>query len=168
MKLSAINTDAADAWERGEFIEDTLGKWITDQKAKRPHCFVGEGQADLESAAFAEMNMTARTKLIKTLGPADAETLRGSQLLHTHISQKSSELVAVKVLGLVIERRDEVNRGWALIIKSAEEELLNIRVDDSAPLRRIQVFFREDFVRPPVMPILARIFDGTVRKVSGF
>ncbi len=73
MRLSAINTDAAEAWERGEFIEGTLGKWVADQKAKRPHCFVGNEQVDLESAAFGDGNMTARTRLVKQLGQADAE-----------------------------------------------------------------------------------------------
>ncbi len=73
MKLTAIQTDAADAFERAEFIEATLPKWIAEQKEKRPHCFVGEGQTDLESAAFADGNMTARTRLIKQLGQADAD-----------------------------------------------------------------------------------------------
>ena len=52
MKLSAIQTDAADAFEPAEFIEATLPKWIADQKEKRPHCFIGAGQIDMESVRF--------------------------------------------------------------------------------------------------------------------
>ena len=73
MKLSAIQTDAADAFERAEFIEATLPKWVAEQKEMRPHCFIGAGQVDLESAAFGDGNMTARARLIKQVGQADAE-----------------------------------------------------------------------------------------------
>jgi hypothetical protein len=72
MQASAINTDAADAFERGEFIEATLGKWLTEQKAKRPHLWIMAGQIDLEQSAFGDGNMTARSRLTKELGEATA------------------------------------------------------------------------------------------------
>ena len=59
---------------RAEFIEATLPKWIADKKRKRPHCFVDGEQSDIEQAAFGDGNMTARSRLIKTLGQAEAET----------------------------------------------------------------------------------------------
>jgi hypothetical protein len=73
MRMSAILTDAADAWESGGFIEATLPKWIADQKAKRPHCFIDGEQFDIEQSAFGDGNMTARTRLVKTLGQNEAE-----------------------------------------------------------------------------------------------
>jgi hypothetical protein len=68
MKMSAITTDAADAFQRGEFIEATIGKWTTEQQTKRPHCFIGDEQVDLEHSAFVDGNMTARSRLIKSVG----------------------------------------------------------------------------------------------------
>ncbi len=74
MRMSAILTDAAEAWENGKFIEATLPKWIADQKVQRPHCFIDGEQFDSEQAAFGNANMTARSRLIKTLGYAEAES----------------------------------------------------------------------------------------------
>ncbi len=73
MRMSAITTDAADAFERAEFVEATLPKWLAEQREKRPHCFVGNEQVNLESAAFGGGNMTARARLIKQIGLADAD-----------------------------------------------------------------------------------------------
>ena len=73
MKMSAITTDAAEAFERGEFVDLTINNWLTKQKEQRPHCFIGSGQIDLEQAAFAEGNLTARSRLIKDLGESEAD-----------------------------------------------------------------------------------------------
>ena len=73
MQASAITTDATDAFERAEFIEATLGKWLKEQKAKRPHLFIAAAQTDLEQSAFADGNLTSRMKLTKQIGETDAD-----------------------------------------------------------------------------------------------
>jgi hypothetical protein len=73
MRMSAILTDATEAWENGNLIEATLPKYIADKRAAHPHCFIGGEQFDIEQSAFGDGNMTARSRLMKTLGHAEAE-----------------------------------------------------------------------------------------------
>lgn len=68
MHRSAILTDASEAWERGEFVEATLDRWLTKQKSDKPHCFIDEKQADLELSAFSHGNMSARGRLVALHG----------------------------------------------------------------------------------------------------
>jgi hypothetical protein len=72
MKLTAIDTDAAEAFEHADFIEATLDKWIADYKAKKPHCFIGDEQVDLEHSAFVENNITARMRLVSASARASS------------------------------------------------------------------------------------------------
>lgn len=73
MQKSAIDTDASEAFERAEFIPLTLDAWLAKQKVTRPHLFIGSGQVDLENEAFANGNLTARSRLVAQLGEAGAD-----------------------------------------------------------------------------------------------
>jgi len=82
---SAIATDASEAFERAEFIPATIDKWIAKQKADKPHCFIDAAQADLETLAFRDGNMTARAKIVALYGENAAKeraTAWGLKSLH--------------------------------------------------------------------------------------
>lgn len=82
---SAVRTDASEAWERAEFIPATLDKWIEKAKAAKPHMFIDAVQADLETQAFGDGNMTARGRFIALYGEAQAKeraTAWGLKSLH--------------------------------------------------------------------------------------
>lgn len=72
MQMSAIETDATEAWERGEFIEDTFGRWLAKMKTEKSYCFIGDEQSDLEAQAFGNGNVSARGALVKKLGEQEA------------------------------------------------------------------------------------------------
>jgi hypothetical protein len=72
MLATAIATDATEAFERGELMELNVNKWLADQKRDRPHMWPSAGQVDLETAAFAQRNLTARSRLVRQLGEEHA------------------------------------------------------------------------------------------------
>lgn len=70
---SAIETDVSEAYERAEFVEMTFDSWFAKYKPSHPHAFISEAMADLETQAFSQGNMTARTRLVQELGADQAE-----------------------------------------------------------------------------------------------
>lgn len=73
MIVSAIATDAIDAFSRGEFTVETLPTWIAEQKTRRPHLFPQPGQLDNEAKAFeGKGNITARGQLVAAIGEVAA------------------------------------------------------------------------------------------------
>lgn len=70
--LTTAITDVIEHGEHGSFIPQTFDKWLTDQKATRPHWWPAAGQVDFEAQAFGG-NFTSRNLLVKQIGLAAAD-----------------------------------------------------------------------------------------------